>query len=152
MQKVQTGDTVRVHYHGRLTDGTTFDSSEGREPLEFQVGGGMVIAGFDNGVVGMVTGDKKTVQIPVDEAYGPRNPEMVIEFPKDQVPAGMPLEKGMRLNLNNSQGQVVPVVITEIGDDVILLDANHPLAGEDLVFDIELVEILGTPSRIILPD
>jgi peptidylprolyl isomerase len=151
MQQVQSGDTVKVHYHGRLTDGTTFDSSEGREPLEFQVGSGMVIAGFDNGVMGMIVGDKRTVQIPVADAYGPRNPEMVIEFPRDQVPADMPLEKGMRLNLNNSQGQVVPVVITEIHETAILLDAHHPLAGEDLVFDIELVEIVGAPSRIIMP-
>jgi FKBP-type peptidyl-prolyl cis-trans isomerase 2 len=151
MQQVQSGDTVRVHYHGRLTDGTTFDSSEGRDPLEFQVGGGMVIAGFDNGVLGMSIGDKRTVHIAVDEAYGPKNPEMVIEFPRNQVPEGMPLEKGMRLNLNNSEGQVVPVVITDVLEDAILLDANHPLAGEDLVFDIELVEIVGAPSRIIMP-
>ncbi|WP_214446824.1 FKBP-type peptidyl-prolyl cis-trans isomerase [Flavihumibacter rivuli] len=151
MQQVKSGDTVRVHYHGRLTDGTTFDSSEGRDPLEFEVGSGMVIAGFDNGVMGMAIGDKKTVHIAVDDAYGPKNPEMVIEFPRNQVPEGMPLEKGMRLNLNNSAGQVVPVVITEIGEESILLDANHPLAGEDLVFDIELVEIIGAPSRIIMP-
>ena len=151
MQQVQSGDTVRVHYHGRLTDGTTFDSSEGRDPLEFEVGSGMVIAGFDNGVIGMIIGDKRTVNIAVEEAYGPKNPEMVIEFPRDQVPEGMPLEKGMRLNLNNSEGQVVPVVITDVLDETILLDANHPLAGEDLVFDIELVEIVGAPSRIIMP-
>lgn len=151
MQQVQSGDTVRVHYHGRLTDGTTFDSSEGRDPLEFEVGSGMVIAGFDNGVIGMVIGDKRTVNIAVEEAYGPKNPEMVIEFPRDQVPEGMPLEKGMRLNLNNSEGQVVPVVITDVLDETILLDANHPLAGEDLVFDIELVEIVPAPSRIIMP-
>jgi peptidylprolyl isomerase len=151
MQQVQSGDTVRVHYHGRLTDGTTFDSSEGRDPLEFEVGSGMVIAGFDNGVIGMVIGDKRTVNIAVEEAYGPKNAEMVIEFPRDQVPEGMPLEKGMRLNLNNSEGQVVPVVITDVLDETILLDANHPLAGEDLVFDIELVEIVPAPSRIIMP-
>lgn len=151
MQQVKSGDTVRVHYLGRLTDGTTFDSSEGRDPLEFEVGSGMVIAGFDNGVVGMIIGDKKTVHIPVDDAYGQKNPEMIIEFPREQVPEGMPLEKGMRLNLNNSEGQVVPVVITDVLDETILLDANHPLAGEDLVFDIELVEIIGAPSRIIMP-
>ncbi|WP_214456394.1 FKBP-type peptidyl-prolyl cis-trans isomerase [Flavihumibacter fluvii] len=151
MQQVQSGDTVRVHYHGRLTDGTTFDSSEGRDPLEFEVGSGMVIAGFDNGVIGMIIGDKRTVQIAVEEAYGPKNPEMVIEFPREQVPEGMSLEKGMRLNLNNSEGQVVPVVITEVLDETVLLDANHPLAGEDLVFDIELVEIVAPPSRIIMP-
>ncbi len=151
MEQVKAGDTVKVHYHGRLTDGTTFDSSEGRDPLEFEVGSGMVIAGFDNGVLGMAVGDKRTVNIPVEEAYGPKNPEMIIEFPKDQVPDGMPLEKGMRLNLNNTQGQVVPVVITDVLEDVILLDANHPLAGEDLVFDIELVGITPKPGMIIMP-
>ncbi|MFT4023937.1 MAG: peptidylprolyl isomerase [Flavihumibacter sp.] len=151
MEQVKAGDTVKVHYHGRLTDGTTFDSSEGRDPLEFEVGSGMVIAGFDNGVLGMSVGDKRKVDIPVEEAYGPKNPEMIIEFPKDQVPEGMPLEKGMRLNLNNTQGQVVPVVITDVLEDVILLDANHPLAGEDLVFDIELVGITPKPGMIIMP-
>jgi FKBP-type peptidyl-prolyl cis-trans isomerase 2 len=151
MQQVKSGDTVRVHYHGRLTDGSTFDSSDGRDPLEFEVGGGMVIAGFDNGVIGMEKGDKRTLNIPADEAYGEKNPEMVIEFPREQVPADMPLEKGMRLNLNNNEGGVVPVVITEVLEDTILLDANHPLAGEELVFDIELVEIVPAPSRIIMP-
>lgn len=151
MEQVKAGDTVKVHYHGRLTDGTTFDSSEGRDPLEFEVGGGMVIAGFDNGVLGMSVGDKRTVNIPVEEAYGPKNPEMIIEFPKDQVPDGMPLEKGMRLNLNNSQGQVVPVVVTDVQDDLIILDANHPLAGEALVFDIEVIGITPKPGMIIMP-
>ena len=151
MEQVKAGDTVKVHYHGRLTDGTTFDSSEGRDPLEFEVGGGMVIAGFDNGVLGMSVGDKRTVNIPVEEAYGPKNPEMISEFPKDQVPDGMPLEKGMRLNLNNSQGQVVPVVVTDVQDDLIILDANHPLAGEALVFDSEVVGITPKPGMIIMP-
>jgi FKBP-type peptidyl-prolyl cis-trans isomerase 2 len=151
MQQVKSGDTVRVHYHGRLTDGSTFDSSDGRDPLEFEVGSGMVIAGFDNGVIGMEKGDKRTLNIPAGEAYGEKNPEMVIEFPREQVPADMPLEKGMRLNLNNNEGGVVPVVITDVLEDTILLDANHPLAGEELVFDIELVEIVPAPSRIIMP-
>jgi peptidylprolyl isomerase len=151
MQQVKSGDTVKVHYSGRLTDGTTFDSSAGREPLQFEVGSGMVIAGFDNGVLGMAVGDKKTIQIPVAEAYGPKNPEMVIEFPVSEFPEDMELEIGQRLNMTNGAGQIIPVVITEIGQETVMLDANHPLAGEDLVFDIELVEIGAPPSRIIMP-
>ena len=151
MQQVKSGDTVKVHYSGRLTDGTTFDSSAGREPLQFEVGSGMVIAGFDNGVLGMAVGDKKNIQIPVDEAYGPKNAEMVIEFPLSEFPEDMQLEIGQRLNMTNGAGQIIPVVITEIGQEIVLLDANHPLAGEDLVFDIELVEIVPAPSRIIMP-
>lgn len=151
MQQVKSGDTIKVHYHGRLTDGTTFDSSEGREPLEFEVGSGMVIKGFDDGVTGMAVGEKKTINIPVDFAYGPKNPEMIIEFPRNQFPEGMVPEQGMRLNLNNAEGQVFPVVIAEVKDDVVILDANHPLAGEDLIFDLELVEIVGGKSRIIMP-
>jgi FKBP-type peptidyl-prolyl cis-trans isomerase 2 len=151
MQQANSGDTVKVHYHGRLTDGTTFDSSAGREPLEFQVGSGMVIPGFDNGIVGMQVGEKKTIQIPVAEAYGPKNPDMIVAFPVTEFPEDMELEVGMRLNMTNSEGHVIPVVVTEIGEENIMLDANHPLAGEDLVFDIELVEIGAPPSRIIMP-
>jgi FKBP-type peptidyl-prolyl cis-trans isomerase 2 len=151
MQQVKNGDTVKVHYHGRLTDGTTFDSSAGREPLQFEVGSGMVIPGFDNGVMGMVVGDKKTISIPVAEAYGPKNPDMIVAFPASEFPEDMELEVGMRLNMTNSEGHVIPVVVTEIGEENVMLDANHPLAGEDLVFDIELVEIGAAPSRIIMP-
>jgi FKBP-type peptidyl-prolyl cis-trans isomerase 2 len=151
MQTVKSGDTVKVHYHGRLTDGTTFDSSEGREPLEFEVGSGMVIKGFDDGVTGMQVGDKKTINIPVDEAYGPVNEAMLVEFPRANFPADMVPEVGMQLNMTSGDGQVIPVVITDVKDEVISLDANHPLAGEDLVFDLELVEIVGAKSMIIMP-
>jgi FKBP-type peptidyl-prolyl cis-trans isomerase 2 len=139
--QVKNGDTVRVHYHGRLTDGTTFDSSEGRDPLEFQVGAGMVIKGFDNGVIDMQVGDKKTLDIPVDDAYGPKNAELIMEFPKDNIPAELNPEVGMDLQMSNPEGQVFPVKVAAIGSEFITLDANHPLAGEDLVFEIELVEI-----------
>lgn len=151
MQQAKSGDTVKVHYHGRLTDGTTFDSSEGREPLEFEVGSGSVIAGFDNGVTGMAIGEKKTIQIPVEQAYGPKDPGMLVEFPKSNFPPDMNPELGMRLNMTNGSGQVIPVVITDIQEESVTLDANHPLAGEDLIFDIELVSIGGGASRIIMP-
>jgi len=151
MQTVKSGDTVKVHYHGKLTDGTTFDSSEGREPLEFEVGSGMVIKGFDDGVTGMQTGEKKTINIPVDEAYGPVNEDMLVEFPRSNFPPEMNPEIGMQLNMTSGDGQVIPVVITEVQDDIISLDANHPLAGHDLVFDLELVEIVPAKSLIIMP-
>ena len=151
MQQAKSGDKVKVHYHGRLTNGETFDSSEGRAPLEFEVGGGMVIKGFDEGVTGMKVGEKKTVNIPFDEAYGPRNPEMLVEFPREKFPKDMELELGMPLMMNNGADQQFQVVVTEIKDDVVILDANHPLAGQDLVFDIELVEIEGSKPLIIMP-
>ncbi|MHA4810567.1 FKBP-type peptidyl-prolyl cis-trans isomerase [Flavitalea flava] len=151
MQQVKAGDTVKVHYHGRLTDGTTFDSSEGRTPLEFVVGSGMVIKGFDAGLLDMGIGEKKTIQIPVEDAYGVKDPQMVMDFPIDRFPAEMKPEVGMQLNMTNGTGQQIPVVIVEVKDDTVILDANHPLAGEDLIFDLELVEIIGAPSRIIMP-
>lgn len=151
MRQVKKGDTVKVHYHGRHTSGESFDSSEGREPLEFEVGGGMVIKGFDDGVTGMAVGDKKTINIPFDEAYGPSNPDMIVEMPKDRFPEDMKVEKGMSLMMSDGSGQNFQVIVTEIKDDVVLLDANHPLAGKDLVFDLELIEIIGGSPLIIMP-
>lgn len=142
MQQVKTGDTVRVHYHGRLTNGTTFDSSEGRDPLEFKVGAGMVIRGFDNGVLEMAIGEKRTLNIPVEEAYGPKSEELIMDFPKANIPEDLNPEVGMELQMSNPQGQVFPVKVAAISGEFIKLDANHPLAGEPLVFDIELVEIV----------
>ena len=151
MQQVKSGDKVKVHYHGKLTNGETFDSSAGREPLEFEVGSGMVIKGFDDGITGMQVGEKKTINIPFHEAYGPKNPEMIIEMPKDRFPKDMEIETGMPLAMNDGQGQQFQVIIVEIKDDLVMLDANHPLAGEDLVFDLELVDIAGTSPLIIMP-
>ncbi len=151
MQQVKKGDKVKVHYHGKLTSGETFDSSAGREPLEFEVGSGMVIKGFDDGVTGMAIGDKKTINIPYDEAYGARNPEMLIDMPKDRFPEDMELEHGMPLMMSDGQGQQFQVTVTEIKETTVMLDANHPLAGKDLVFDLELVEIVGGSPLIILP-
>lgn len=150
MQQVKDGDKVKVHYHGKLRNGETFDSSAGREPLEFTVGGGQVIPGFDQGVMGMQVGDKRTVEIDVQNAYGEKNEDMIIEFPKTQFPPDMKPEVGMQLAMNDGQGQQFPVVITEVKEDSVVLDANHPLSGQDLIFDIELVEIVPV-SRIIMP-
>ena len=150
MQQVQKGDKVKVHYHGKLRSGETFDSSTGREPLEFTVGSGQVIKGFDDGVKGMKIGDKKTVEINVENAYGEKSPEMIIEFPKTQFPPDMNPEQGQQLMMSNGDGQSFPVTVAEVREESVLLDANHPLAGQDLIFDLELVDIVPT-SRIIMP-
>jgi FKBP-type peptidyl-prolyl cis-trans isomerase 2 len=139
---VKNGDKIQVHYKGTLTDGTLFDSSEGSEPLEFTVGGGMVIAGFDKGVIGMAIGDKKTIHIPCLEAYGQLNDEAKITLPRSEVPEDMKPEIGMEMHLTDENGQVIPVLVIGLSDTEITLDANHPLAGEDLNFDLELVSIL----------
>ena len=141
MAQVKAGDLVKVHYTGKLTNGEQFDSSVGREPLEFTVGAGQMIKGFDDAMPGMTIGQKKTINIPAADAYGEKNDDAIIEFPKENVPADMKLEPGMQLTLSNQQGQPVPVVVVDVKEDVIILDANHFLAGKELVFDIELVEI-----------
>lgn len=151
MAQVKSGDKIKVHYHGKLNDGETFDSSEGRDPLEFEVGSGMVIKGFDDGVTGMIVGEKKTINIPFAEAYGPVNPEMIIEMPKDRFPEDLELGIGMPLMMSDQQGQQFQVKIVEIKEEVVMLDANHHLAGKDLTFDLELVEIVTPESRIIMP-
>lgn len=151
MAVVKSGDSVKVHYHGKLTSGETFDSSQGREPLEFKVGSGAVIKGFDDGVTGMAIGEKKTIQIPFLEAYGPHSPEMVIDMPKDRFPADMEITMGMPLQMSDGQGRNFQVTVTEIKESSVMLDANHPLAGKDLIFDLELVAIEGGISLIITP-
>jgi len=141
MTQVKSGDKVRIHYTGTLADGTTFDSSAGREPLEFTVGSGEIIPGLDKALPGMATGDKKTVDVPCGDAYGEHNPDATQAVPRDQVPDDIPLEIGTQLQLQTPQGQAVPVVVAEVTEEHIVLDANHPLAGKDLTFAIELVEI-----------
>lgn len=136
------GDTVRIHYTGTLEDGTRFDSSEGREPLEFTLGSGQVIPGFDAGVAGMEPGQTKTIQIPAAEAYGPRREEMMLQVGAEQFPEGMEPEVGQQLQLNQPDGQAVVVRVAEVTDEGVTLDANHPLAGEDLTFELTLAEIV----------
>ncbi len=138
----KNGDTVKVHYTGKLSSGEVFDSSEGRDPIQFAIGGGQVIPGFEQGIEGMQIGDKKTVEIPVDQAYGEYRDELIFPIGKDKLPAEINPEVGMQLTMNNPQGQVFPVTVKEITDDTIMLDANHKLAGKDLIFDLELVEIV----------
>lgn len=143
MSIVKSGDTVLVHYRGTLSDGEVFDSSVERgEPLQFTVGGGQVILGFDNGVTGMSIGEKKTIHIPSVEAYGEHSLENMISVPKEHLPQDIPLLPGTPLNMQTPEGYVLQVSIHEVQGDNIIIDANHPLAGKDLIFDLELVEIL----------
>jgi FKBP-type peptidyl-prolyl cis-trans isomerase 2 len=150
MSIAKTGDNVQIHYTGKLTDGTQFDSSAGREPLAFTLGSGQVIKGFDDGVTGMTIGEKKTISIPPHEAYGEANPEMVFEFPKSNMPPDMAVEAGMQLVMNNGEGHQIPVIVKEVKEEVLVIDANHSLAGQTLVFDLELVAIDAPKSSIIL--
>lgn len=141
MSTVKKGDKVKVHYTGKLTDGTVFDSSLQREPIEFEVGAGQMITGFDKAVDGMKIGDKKVADIPSSEAYGEKRDDMMVPVPMDKLPEDIKPELGMQLSMQQPDGQALPVVIAEVNDDHIVLDANHPLAGKDLTFEIELVEI-----------
>ena len=141
MSEAKKGDRVKVHYTGKLTDGSVFDSSKDREPLEFELGSGMMIAGFDKAVTGMKVGDAKTADISAEEGYGQRNDEMVVQVPKAQLPADLNPEVGQQLAMQQPNGQSVPVLVTKVEAENIEIDANHPLAGKDLVFDIELVSI-----------
>lgn len=140
MKKVQNGDTVTVNYTGRLVDGTVFDSSlnEGREPLVVKLGEGNLIKGFENGLIDMVVGDKKTVEIEVEDAYGVYNDYMIQEVPKEQMPGDV--EVGTPLQASTQMG-VVNFIVKEVKEDVVILDANHPLAGEKLIFDLEVLEV-----------
>lgn len=141
MSAAKNGDSVKIHYKGTLEDGTVFDSSEGREPLGFTIGSGQVIPGFDEAVLGMSAGESKNVLIPVEKAYGPRNEEMVMSFPIEQVPPEIKPEVGQQLQIAGPGGQPLMVSVVEVTDEQIMLDANPPLAGKDLTFDIELVSI-----------
>ncbi|WP_300013050.1 peptidylprolyl isomerase [uncultured Roseobacter sp.] len=141
MTQVKTGDTVGIHYTGTLLDGTKFDSSEGRDPLEFEVGSGQIIPGLDEALPGMSVGDKKTVEVPCVDAYGPINPEMRKAVPREGIPDDVPLDIGTQLNVQTPEGQAMQVMVVAVDDATVTIDANHPLAGQDLKFDIELMSI-----------
>ncbi len=143
MTQAKQGDNVLIHYTGKLDDGTVFDSSRERDPLQFAIGGGQVIPGFEAAVVGMAPGESKTQTIDAEQAYGPHRSEMVMVVERNQIPDDIPLDVGQQLQLRGPQGQLVPVLVTEMSDENVTLDANHPLAGESLTFDIELVDIKG---------
>jgi len=144
MAQAKSGDTVRIHYTGTLDDGTEFDSSAGRDPLQFTLGSGQVIPGFDKAVEGMAVGDSKSVNIPAEDAYGPHREQLVQEVPRTALPDNLTPEEGMALQAKGQDGNVVKLTVTAVGDSSITVDANHPLAGKALSFDIELVDIAST--------
>ena len=147
VEKAESGDTVRLNYTGTLEDGTVFDSSGGREPIEFVIGAGAVIPGLDKGVIGMAMSETKTITIPMEEAYGPKNPNMIMKAPKDKLPPEMGLEIGQQLESRQPDGRVMYATIIEVDEDSVTLDANHPLAGKTLIFEVEIVEIIKGESE-----
>jgi FKBP-type peptidyl-prolyl cis-trans isomerase 2 len=142
MTQVKPGDTVRIHYTGTLADGSTFDSSASRDPLEFTVGSGQIIPGLDIALPGMAVGDKKVVEVPCAQAYGEADPNARQAVPRAEIPADIPLDLGTQLQVQTPTGQVMQVVVAEVTDTEVTLDANHPLAGRDLTFAIELMDIV----------
>jgi peptidylprolyl isomerase len=141
MAQVEDGNTVKVHYTGKFEDGTVFDTSGDRDPLEFTIVRGRLIPGFEQAVIGMSPGESKTVNIPAGEAYGQHNAEMLTEVDRSQFPAHLNPEVGQQLQIDRD-GQRVVVTVASVSESTVTLDANHPLAGKDLIFDIQLVEIL----------
>jgi peptidylprolyl isomerase len=138
---IENGQKVKIHYTGTLDDGSQFDSSAGRDPLEFEMGAGMVIPGFEKGVADMAVGEKKTINIPAAEAYGDKRDELVMQFDRSQLPEGMEPEPGMMLQMQGPQGQPIPVTVTAVAPESITIDANHQLAGKNLNFELELVSV-----------
>jgi peptidylprolyl isomerase len=142
MSEVKTGDTVQVHYTGKLDTGEQFDSSRERDPLQFTLGNGELIPGFENAVIGMKVGDEKTVRIPSHDAYGPYMEEMKMVIDRTKIPEDLELKVGLNLTLQGTDERKLNVKIVDVTEDTVTMDANHPLAGQDLLFDIELMKIL----------
>ncbi len=143
MAAAKNGDTVKVHYTGKLADGVVFDSSDGKKPLEFELGAQQVIPGFENGVIGMAPGEEKQIEIPVAQAYGQRKDDLVWTVDREALPAELEPEVGMQLQSVQEDGRRIEMTITELSDEKVTLDANHPLSGQDLMFEVKLMEIVG---------
>lgn len=141
MAQAKPGDTVSVHYTGKLDDGTIFDSSTGGDPLQFTIGAGQIIPGFDQAVIGMNPGESKTINIPADEAYGPHHEEWVLAVDRREIPADFNPEVGQQLQVRHPDGRTTVVMVTGVSEATVTLDGNHPLAGKDLTFEIQLIEI-----------
>ncbi|MCB1112740.1 MAG: FKBP-type peptidyl-prolyl cis-trans isomerase [Chlamydiales bacterium] len=142
MTEAKQGHKVKVNFTGKLDDGSVFDTSTGKEPLEFTIGGGQILPHFEEAVVGMTIGDKKTFKIKADDAYGPHRPDLIVEVPKDRLPEGLSPEPEQYLQLDQGNGVVIPVRVVSVTDSTITIDANHPLVGKDLTFEIELIEVV----------
>jgi peptidylprolyl isomerase len=138
------GDTVTVHYTGKLPDGSIFDTSVGREPIQFVLGERKVIPGFDKAVAGMSPGETKTASVPPEDGYGPHQPQLVVEFAREEVPSDISVEVGQRLQVQTTTGESIPARVIDLSEAAVTLDANHPLAGQQLTFDIELVELVAS--------
>jgi len=141
MTQANSGNTVALHYTGTLSDGSVFDSSEGRDPLSFTLGEGQIIPGLEAAVEGMTEGEEKTVTVACDQAYGDRDPNAMQQIPRDQIPADIPTDPGTQLQMQAPNGQAIPVVVTEADESTVTLDANHPLAGKDLTFAVKVVSV-----------
>ena len=141
MTTAKNGDTVKIHYTGTLSDGTKFDSSDGRDPLSFQLGAGQIIPGLEKEIAGMAVGDQKTVTVAADDAYGQRDPQQVQQVPRNALPPDLEPQVGMQLQAQTPNGVPVQLIVIEVAEDTITVDANHPLAGHDLTFAVEMVEI-----------
>ncbi len=141
MTEATSGNKVAFHYTGTLTDGSVFDSSDGREPLSFTMGEGQIIPGLEAAVEGLKAGDEKTVTVPAAQAYGDRDPNAMQQIPRDQIPDHIPTEPGTQLQMQAPNGQAIPVMVAEVSDTHVTLDANHPLAGQDLTFAVKIVSV-----------
>jgi peptidylprolyl isomerase len=141
MSRVEKGNKVKIHYTGTLEDGTVFDSSKDRDPLEFEIGAGNVIPGFENGVIGMAVGESKTINIEPSDGYGNHRPDLIVEVEKSKFPENISPEVGLQLQLQQPDGKVVDVIVSEMKEEIVVLDANHPLAGRKLTFEVELVAV-----------
>ncbi len=142
MRQAKTNDLVKVHYTGSLKDGSVFDSSLDKQPLEFKIGYGVIIPGFESGIIGMYEGDKKTVSIPPEEAYGPHREELVDSIDRSRIPSSIKPEVGMILEISSPDGEVMKARIIEVDETFVCLDMNHPLAGKELIFEIQLIEVI----------